>query len=101
MDEIDKQIVNFLGKDGRMKLVDIGASLKTERKEGYSHVGVKKRILKLLEQDLIRIQTALTPYRRFYSPDSQDTPVFDRSGASIVVGRCNRTDGNPSSINDF
>ncbi len=59
MDSIDKQIVELLMKNGRMKLVKIGDQLATKKKQGYSHVGVKKRLSKLIENDAIRVQANL------------------------------------------
>ncbi|NMC08646.1 MAG: Lrp/AsnC family transcriptional regulator [Candidatus Lokiarchaeota archaeon] len=59
IDLVDKQIISLLSQDGRMKLVDIGEKLSVEDKQGYSHVGVKNRITKLLDADAIRIQATL------------------------------------------
>jgi len=59
IDPVDKQIISLLSQDGRMKLVDIGEKLSVEDKQGYSHVGVKNRITKLLEADAIRIQATM------------------------------------------
>jgi DNA-binding Lrp family transcriptional regulator len=59
IDLVDKQIISLLSHDGRMKLVDIGEQLSVEDKQGYSHVGVKNRITKLLDADAIRIQATL------------------------------------------
>jgi DNA-binding Lrp family transcriptional regulator len=59
IDPVDKQIISLLSEDGRMKLVDIGEKLSVEDKQGYSHVGVKNRITKLLDADAIRIQATL------------------------------------------
>ncbi|MBN2153809.1 MAG: Lrp/AsnC family transcriptional regulator [Candidatus Lokiarchaeota archaeon] len=59
IDAVDKQIISLLSQDGRMKLVDIGERLSVEDKQGYSHVGVKNRITKLLEADAIRIQATM------------------------------------------
>nr|MDO8114178.1 hypothetical protein [Candidatus Sigynarchaeota archaeon] len=56
IDPVDKQIINLLSKDGRMKLVDIGEKLAVKDKQGYSHVGVKNRITKLLDNETIAIQ---------------------------------------------
>jgi DNA-binding Lrp family transcriptional regulator len=59
IDPVDKQIFSLLSQDGRMKLVDIGEQLSVEDKQGYSHVGVKNRITKLLDAGAIRIQATL------------------------------------------
>ncbi|HME55992.1 MAG TPA: hypothetical protein VKM55_27560 [Candidatus Lokiarchaeia archaeon] len=56
IDPIDKQIISLLSKDGRMKLVDIGEKLAVKDKQGYSHVGVKNRITKLIDNETIAIQ---------------------------------------------
>lgn len=57
IDEIDRQIISLLRQDGRMKLVDLGNNLIVKGKEGYSHVGVKNRLMKLIDNDTIRIQS--------------------------------------------
>ncbi|MHA1732837.1 MAG: hypothetical protein ACTSU5_12900 [Promethearchaeota archaeon] len=59
MDEIDKQIIELLFREGRMKLVHIGEQLASKKKKGYSHVGVKKRIAKLVESDTLKVQANL------------------------------------------
>ena len=59
IDEIDKQIIDLLSKDGRMKLVDIGRQLSGKDKQGYSHVGVKNRITKLVNAGILKIQATL------------------------------------------
>ncbi len=56
IDPVDKQIINLLGKDGRMKLVDIGEQLVSKDKQGYSHVGVQNRLTKLLASEAITIR---------------------------------------------
>lgn len=57
LDEVDYQIIEMLTDDGRMKLVDIGEHIKTKEKRGFSHVGVKNRISKLIERNFIKIQS--------------------------------------------
>ncbi|GAB4306961.1 MAG: Lrp/AsnC family transcriptional regulator [Promethearchaeota archaeon] len=59
LDAIDKQLIELLIEDGRMKLVDLGRRLKTTKKEGYSHVGVKKRLHKLEEEGILKVQANL------------------------------------------
>ncbi|MFX0098365.1 MAG: AsnC family transcriptional regulator [Candidatus Hodarchaeota archaeon] len=56
IDDIDRQIINLLNEDGRMKLVELGNHIVTKGKEGYSHVGVRNRITKLIESKSIKIQ---------------------------------------------
>lgn len=55
-DIVDKQILELLTDNGRMKLVDIGRQLHTKKKNGYSHVGVKKRLSKLKAREAFKIQ---------------------------------------------
>ena len=59
IDLVDKQIIQLLTQDGRMKLVDIGDQLSVKGKQGYSHVGVKNRISKLIDSDTMRIQATV------------------------------------------
>ncbi|MFQ5833890.1 MAG: Lrp/AsnC family transcriptional regulator [Candidatus Thorarchaeota archaeon] len=49
MDNVDKQLVSLLQKDGRTSLSEIGKELK------MSHVAVSKRLDKLVKKDLVHI----------------------------------------------
>lgn len=59
VDPVDRQIMHLLAIDGRMKLVDIGTKLSLKDKQGYSHVGVKNRITKLLDGGVMHIQATV------------------------------------------
>lgn len=56
MDDIDKQIINILFKDGRESLTDLGEKVYKPDRETMSHTGVKRRISKLKRRDLLKIQ---------------------------------------------
>ncbi len=49
LDEIDRRIISILQQNGRTALVEIG------RKTGMTHVGVKRRLERLVKGGLIRI----------------------------------------------
>ena len=53
MDEIDRKIISQLQLDGRTTLKDLS------RIVGYTSMGVKKRVKKLLEQDVIKVSALL------------------------------------------
>jgi DNA-binding Lrp family transcriptional regulator len=53
LDEVDKAIVSELQKDGRISLTHIG------KKTGISYVAIRKRLLKLLSANLIKVSAAL------------------------------------------
>ena len=55
MDEIDKKIIAQLQADGRMKLREIAKSV------GYTSMGIKKRIDKLLETGIIKVSALINP----------------------------------------
>jgi len=49
LDKVDKQIISILRKNGRRSYKKIGDDI------GYSLMGTKRRLLKLVEEDLIKI----------------------------------------------
>jgi len=53
LDEVDRVIISELQKDGRTALSDIG------KKTGMSHVAIRKRLGKLLEEGLVNISAYL------------------------------------------
>ena len=53
MDEIDRKIISQLQLDGRTTLKELS------RIVGYTSMGVKKRVKKLLEQDVIKVSALL------------------------------------------
>jgi DNA-binding Lrp family transcriptional regulator len=61
MDLLDQEIIALLYEDGRMKLTDIGNELGKvlEDKDHLSHVAVQKRLSKLLENNIIKVQANL------------------------------------------
>jgi len=60
LDEIDLEIIKALSQDGRKSFVDIA------KKTGLTSVGVKKRVEKLIENDMLIIQGLLN-IEKFYS----------------------------------
>ncbi|MFX0073282.1 MAG: hypothetical protein ACFFAO_19555 [Candidatus Hermodarchaeota archaeon] len=56
LDEIDKQIINELFKNGRESLTSLNQKIYKTDKELMSHAGVKKRIVKLRNSGLLKIQ---------------------------------------------
>ncbi len=59
IDEIDREIINLLHKDGRMKLIDISKAIAIKLDHNISNVSVKKRITKLLKNNVFKIQANL------------------------------------------
>jgi len=53
MDRVDLAIIEELRKDGRLSLSDLG------RKIGMSHVAVRRRLKKLIENKIMRVSTEL------------------------------------------
>jgi DNA-binding Lrp family transcriptional regulator len=56
IDKIDSEICSYLFKDGREKYTEIGMKLKTIKGSKLSHVSVQKRIQKLIDNSLMKIQ---------------------------------------------
>jgi DNA-binding Lrp family transcriptional regulator len=56
LDEIDKQILNELYKNGRESLTSLNQKIHKSNHELMSHTGVKKRILKLRDDFVLKIQ---------------------------------------------
>jgi DNA-binding Lrp family transcriptional regulator len=56
LDDIDKQIIDVLYKDGRESLKNIGDQVFKDGKETMSHTGVNKRIKKLEKEDIMKVQ---------------------------------------------
>ncbi|MHA1728580.1 MAG: response regulator, partial [Promethearchaeota archaeon] len=59
LDKIDRQIINLLNQNGRMKLVDVSSSISSQKDISFSNVGVKKRLNKLIENKVVKIQCNL------------------------------------------
>jgi len=56
LDKIDKQIIRVLYKDGRQSLTTISKNVVKSDKDIMSHTGIKKRIDKLQNSDILKIQ---------------------------------------------
>ena len=56
LDDIDKQILIELFSNGRVSLTDIHTKIVKTNKELMSHTGVKKRITKLEDSNVLKIQ---------------------------------------------
>ncbi|MFX1571490.1 MAG: hypothetical protein ACFFB0_01980 [Promethearchaeota archaeon] len=56
LDNIDKQILRELYKDGRQSLITISKNVVKSDKEIMSHTGIKKRIDKLQNSNVLKIQ---------------------------------------------
>ena len=56
LDEIDKQILNELYKNGRESLTTLNQKIYKGDQEIMSHTGVKKRIVKLRDSNVLKIQ---------------------------------------------
>ncbi|MHA1704612.1 MAG: AsnC family transcriptional regulator [Promethearchaeota archaeon] len=56
MDDIDKQIFRLLFKDGRMSLTDLAKNIVKSNQEIMSHTGIKKRLKKMQDSSVLKIQ---------------------------------------------
>ncbi|MBS7638259.1 Lrp/AsnC family transcriptional regulator [Candidatus Bathyarchaeota archaeon] len=56
MDEIDRGIISELQEDGRKSLEELA------RKVGYTSMGVKKRLQRLIQKGAIRISASINPF---------------------------------------
>ncbi len=56
LDDIDKQIINKLFENGRESLTSLNKSIFKSDQESMSHSGIKKRILKLKNSEVLKIQ---------------------------------------------
>jgi len=53
MDDIDRKIISELLEDGRMSYIQIGKAI------GYTIMGAKRRVLKMLDEGLIQVSAQL------------------------------------------
>lgn len=56
LDEIDKQILNQLFKKGRESLTSLNKKIFKTEVEVMSHTGIKKRIIKLRDSGILKVQ---------------------------------------------
>jgi DNA-binding Lrp family transcriptional regulator len=56
VDEVDRKIISQLQQNGRATLEELAKDV------GFTSMGVRKRIQKLLEQDAIRVSALLNPF---------------------------------------
>jgi len=56
LDDIDRQILNELFKNGRKGLTKIHENVFKENQKSMSHTGVKKRITKLRNSEILKVQ---------------------------------------------
>ncbi|MFX1327235.1 MAG: Lrp/AsnC family transcriptional regulator [Promethearchaeota archaeon] len=56
LDNIDKQIINALFNEGRESLISIGEKVFKSDEDVMSHAGVRKRIVKLEDSGILKIQ---------------------------------------------
>lgn len=56
LDDVDKQILNGLFKNGRESLTNMGERVFKGNKIPMSHTGISKRITKLEDSDILKIQ---------------------------------------------
>jgi len=55
LDDVDKKIVSELQQDGRMTLLDLA------KKVGYTSMGIKKRLQRLIENGTIKVSALINP----------------------------------------
>jgi len=62
LDDIDRKIISQLQQDGRMTLEELAKTA------GFTSMGIKKRLQKLLSQDAIKVSAMLNPFSFKLSP---------------------------------
>jgi len=62
VDDIDRKIISQLQQDGRMTLEELAKTA------GFTSMGIKKRLQKLLSQDAIKVSAMLNPFSFKLSP---------------------------------
>ncbi len=58
-DNIDRQILEILNQDGRKKFIDISRHISSIDNQSFSDVGVKKRLTKLIINEVVKIKPNL------------------------------------------
>lgn len=56
LDEVDKQIIRELFKNGRLSLTTLNKMISKDNKKFMSHTGIKKRITKLNDSEILKVQ---------------------------------------------
>ncbi|MHA1293629.1 MAG: Lrp/AsnC family transcriptional regulator [Promethearchaeota archaeon] len=56
LDNIDKQIINYLFSNGRESLTNLGEKVRRSNNESMSHAGISKRIAKLEKAGILKVQ---------------------------------------------
>ena len=56
MDEVDQKIISQLQTDGRTTLKELAKAI------GFTSMGIKKRLQKLLDQEAIKVSASLNPF---------------------------------------
>ncbi len=59
IDDIDLKIIEMLTLNGREKFVDIANLISKKGEQSISHVGVNRRLKKLMDRDILKIQANL------------------------------------------
>lgn len=62
LDEVDRKIISQLQTDGRTTLEELAKAI------GFTSMGIKKRLQKLLDQDAIKVSASLNPFFFKFSP---------------------------------
>jgi DNA-binding Lrp family transcriptional regulator len=62
LDEIDRKIISQLRLNGRTTLEELAKAV------GFTSMGIKKRVQKLLDQDAVRVSASLNPFFFKLSP---------------------------------
>ncbi|MFX1409941.1 MAG: Lrp/AsnC family transcriptional regulator [Promethearchaeota archaeon] len=66
LDNIDKQIINALFNEGRESLISIGEKVFKSDKDIMSHAGVRKRIVKLEDSEILKVQGNININKLYY-----------------------------------
>ncbi len=79
LDEIDRKLIAMLRKNGRSKLVELSAEI------GFTSMGVKKRLAKLIEKNVVSV-SALLNHSLFKLQPASITVQLQRGCLKNLVG---------------
>jgi DNA-binding Lrp family transcriptional regulator len=92
LDEVDRKIIEQLQLDGRKTLEELSKTV------GFTSMGIRKRLRKLLEQDAIKVSALLNPFFFNLSPAIM---LLEMESAEAMQNLLNRFKDCPRVINIF
>jgi len=92
LDDVDRKIISQLQQDGRTTLEDLAKSV------GFTSMGIKKRLQKLLDQDSIKVSALLNPFSLKLFPA---IVLLEMESADAMQNLLNRFEDCPRIIHMF